>query len=79
MTQKLVNGVLLDLTPEEEAQREIDYLTNQTQIEKNQVLNEIKAIEAMITSRRTREAILGIDSGWLAEQDIKISALREQL
>lgn len=79
MTQKLVNGVLVDLTPEEETQREIDYLADQAQIKKNKVLNEIKAIEAKITPRRTREAILGTDNGWLADIENQIQELRGQL
>ena len=79
MTQKLVNGELVDLTPEEEAQREADYLADQAQIEANRVLNEILALESSITPRRTREAILGTDNGWLAAQDDAIAALRAQL
>lgn len=79
MTQKLVNGELIDLTPEEEAQREANYIADQAQIESKRVLNEILALEASITPRRTREAILGIDNGWLAAQDAAIAALRAKL
>lgn len=79
MTQKLVNGELVDLTPEEEAQREANYIADQAQIEANRVLNEILALESSITPRRTREAILGTDNGWLAAQDDAIAALRAQL
>jgi hypothetical protein len=79
MTQKLVNGELVDLTPEEEAQCKADYLADQAHIEANRVLNEIIALEASITLRRTREAILGTDNGWLAEQEAAIAALRAQL
>ena len=79
MTQKLVNGELVDLTPEEEAQREANYIADQAQIEANRVLNEIIALEATITPRRTREAILGTDNGWLVAQDAAIAALRAQL
>lgn len=39
---------------------------------------QISQIEARITSRRLREAILG-DDGWLQEQEDKISKLREQI
>jgi hypothetical protein len=79
MTQKLVNGELVDLTPEEETQREADYLADQAHIEANRVLNKIIALEASITPRRTREAILAIDTTWLAEQEATIAALRAQL
>ena len=79
MTQKLVNGELVDLTPEEEAQREADYLAEQAHIEANRVLNEIIALEATITPRRTREAILGTDNGWLTDIELQIQELRGQL
>jgi hypothetical protein len=79
MTQKLENGVLVDLTPEEEAQREAEYLAEQAQAEKNRILSDIYALEASITPRRTREAILGTDNGWLAAQEATIAALRAQL
>ena len=79
MTQKLVNGELVDLTPEEEAQREADYLADQAHIEANRVLNEIIALEATITPRRTREAILGTDNGWLTDIELQIQELRGQL
>lgn len=36
----------------------------------------IEALEASVTARRLREAILGIDDGWLADIDRRISALR---
>ena len=79
MTQKLVNGELIDLTPEEETALENSILSSQAQIEANRVLNEIIALEATITPRRTREAILGTDNGWLVAQDAAIAALRAQL
>lgn len=40
---------------------------------------EIASLEATITSRRTREAILGTDNGWLANVESQIAALRAQL
>jgi hypothetical protein len=79
MTQKLENGVLVDLTPEEEAQREANYIADQAHIEANRVLNEIIALEASITPRRTREAILAIDTTWLADVELQIGQLRQQL
>lgn len=79
MTQKLVNGKLIDLTLEEEAQRQADYLEYQVQIEANRVLNEILALESSITPRRTREAILGTDNGLLADIESQIETLRSRL
>lgn len=46
---------------------------------KEVILNEISFIENSITPRRTREAILGTDDGWLAEQEAAIALLRQQL
>jgi hypothetical protein len=42
-------------------------------------LGEISAIESTITDRRIREAILGIDGGWLANVNDQIAALRKTL
>ncbi len=43
------------------------------------VQDQIVAIEATITQRRLREALLGTDAGWLANVDAQIAALRAQL
>ncbi len=43
------------------------------------ILKQIRTIEASITIRRTREAVLGIDNGWLADIESQIEDLREQL
>lgn len=40
---------------------------------------DIQVIEMTITPRRTREAILGTDNGWLAEQEAAIAILRAEL
>lgn len=40
---------------------------------------EIEVIEASITPRRTREAVLGTDGGWLAARDAEIAALRAEM
>lgn len=44
-----------------------------------QMLMQIAALEATVTQRRLREAMLGTDSGWLAAVDVQIAALRSQL
>tara|TARA_R110000765_G_scaffold349831_3_gene439865 strand:+ start:47 stop:451 length:405 start_codon:yes stop_codon:yes gene_type:complete len=56
------------LTAEEIADRERDI-----------VQQEINRLEEEVTPRRTREAILGTDDGWLANQDALIAAERAKL
>lgn len=43
------------------------------------VLAEIHSLEASITNRRLREAVLGTDNGWLAGIDAQIAVLRAGL
>ena len=43
------------------------------------VLSQIAKLEATFTPRRQREAILGIDNGWLADVNAQIAALRAKL
>jgi hypothetical protein len=43
------------------------------------VQNQIIALEAIVTPRRIREAILGTDGGWLANQEALIAAERSKL
>ena len=43
------------------------------------VQDQIAALEASITPRRIREAILGTDGGWLANQEALIAAERSKL
>lgn len=43
------------------------------------VLAEIQTLEASITQRRLREALLGVDNGWLAGIDAQIVVLRASL
>ena len=40
---------------------------------------QITALEAQVTERRTREAVLGIDNGWLKGINDQIATLRTQL
>lgn len=40
---------------------------------------EIQTLEASITQRRLREALLGVDNGWLAGIDAQIVVLRASL
>jgi hypothetical protein len=43
------------------------------------IKSKISALEAEITPRRTREAILAIYTTWLTEQEAAIALLRTQL
>lgn len=45
----------------------------------NPILLEIVALENQITNRRLREAVLGIDGGWLFNINEQIKNLRGQL
>jgi hypothetical protein len=56
-------------------------------IDKNKVIinnsekikSDIAALEASVTPRRQREAILAIDTTWLADVELQIGQLRQQL
>jgi hypothetical protein len=47
--------------------------------EKAKIKADIATLEATITPRRTREAILAIDITWLADIELQIGQLRQQL
>ena len=47
--------------------------------EKAKIKSDIATLEATITPRRTREAILAIDTVWLADVELQIQELRGQL
>ena len=42
-------------------------------------LKQIRALEAEITQRRLRDAILGNDGGWLVGKEAEIAAIRDTL
>lgn len=58
-------------------QKEIE--NQQTAIRKEKAKRDIVALESSITPRRTREAILGTDNGWLADIESQIELLRLEL
>lgn len=64
-------------------EEEIQWATEQAlfALEQPKILikSKIAVLEAEITPRRTREAILGIGGSWLEEQEAAIAALRAQL
>jgi hypothetical protein len=66
-------------TAEEEAEADAREAAWQAGEGKRLALAQIAKLEASITERRRREAILGIDGGWLANIDAQIATLRAQL
>ena len=57
----------------------IDAQAQKVEDEKAKIKADIAALEATITPRRTREAILAIDTVWLADVELQIQELRGQL
>lgn len=57
----------------------IDAQAQKVEDEKAKIKADIAALEASITPRRQREAILAIDTTWLADVELQISQLRQQL
>jgi hypothetical protein len=86
---KIMNRIEVDVTTGEIKTvsivgEELDALLAQAAVyekEKPKILikEKIANLEATITPRRTREAILAIDTTWLAEQEAAIALLRTQL
>lgn len=46
---------------------------------KQLILSGIADLEATVTDRRIREAVLGVDGGWLKSLNDQVAALRKQL
>jgi len=88
-TQTIAQGVPVEALPNHWEQTwsiiqlEGDALTDaqaqKVEDEKAKIKADIAALEATITPRRTREAILGTDNGWLADVELQIGQLRQQL
>jgi len=57
----------------------IDAQAQKVEDEKAKIKSDIAALEEKVTPRRTREAILGTDNGWLADIELQIQELRGQL
>jgi hypothetical protein len=77
--RKLVNGRLVEMTAQEIAARELESAANLAGTVLMNLKVEIYHLEAQITPRRLREAVLGTDGGWLAQHEAKIAKLREGL
>jgi hypothetical protein len=69
----------IPFTEEEELQLDAELAEHAKEQPKILIKAEIAALEATITPRRQREAILSIDNGWLADIEIQIGQLRQQL
>jgi len=46
---------------------------------RSEIYDQIEKLESLQTPRRIRESALGIDNGWLLEQNNAINALRLQI
>ena len=57
----------------------IDAQAQKVEDEKAKIKADIAALEEKVTPRRTREAILAIDTVWLADIELQIQELRGQL
>ena len=66
-------------TPEEELDWDSCELAVIQEQSKLSIKSDIAALEATITPRRQREAILAIDTTWLADVELQIGQLRQQL
>ncbi len=67
----------IPLTPEEISAAQA--AANSPEVIRERIMAQIYALEAQITPRRMREAILGTDGGWLAGIEANIEAIRAQL
>jgi hypothetical protein len=67
--------IVLDLNAEQLA----DAQAQKIEDEKAKIKSDIAALEDSVTPRRQREAILSIDTTWLADIEIQIGQLRQQL
>jgi cell division protein FtsB len=67
--------IVLDLNDEQLADAQIQKIED----EKAKIKAEIAKLEDSVTPRRQREAILAIDTTWLADVELQIGQLRQQL
>ena len=61
------------------SQSQIQAILNPVKSPKEIAIQKIASLEATITDRRIREAVLGIDNGWLKSVNDEITTLRAQL
>lgn len=76
---KMIDGNPIVLTAEEIAEQKLLATIWNNCASKRTALHQIQAIESLMTLRRLREAVLGIDNGWLVNINNQISILRGSL
>ena len=76
---KIVNGEEIALTSEDIMLLQAEQSVWEDGTIKRTALAEIARLEAEITPRRIREALLGKDNGWLSTQENKIITERAKL
>jgi hypothetical protein len=69
----------IPFTAEEELEWDARELAFAQALPKIKIKAKIAELEASITPRRQREAILNIDTSWLADVELQIAQLRQQL
>lgn len=67
-----LEGVELDMWQEKKRLFDLEAPKREARVQ-------LQQLESQITPRRTREAILGTDNGWLADIESQIAVLRTQL
>ena len=78
MLKKCVNGVMVDMLPEEEAAIRNEWTENEKHDRNNVRLSKIRDLEAK-QCRAVREAILGLGTERLQEIERQISSIRREL
>lgn len=76
---RMVNGKSVQLTPKEEATRDVEEAKWAAGETARTAKSEIQELENKITGRRLREAVLQGDGGWLASQDALIKTQRDKI
>lgn len=76
---RTVNGVHYLLTKKERDESAVKTAAWEAETTKRNALAEIRRLESQVTPRRLCEAILGIDNGWLAQQNDLIVAERKKI
>lgn len=76
---KMVDGEPVLLTSDEITAQAVVDAAWEAGATKRSALEQIRVLENSVTDRRTREAVLGVDGGWLANINQQIAALRSQL
>jgi hypothetical protein len=79
VTVKTVNGVHYLLTPEEQGELDVRNAAWSNDSVARNAKVKILQLELEITPRRIREAVLGTDNGWLANQQNLIQIERNKL